>query len=208
MEVIKADSAAEIKKYTDTFDRIINSHGVVVYPTDTINGMGCSIYDDIAIGRLMRIKERKSDRKGMPVLISDRYVAERVAYMNDEAEKLAERFWPGALTLILQLRDKQVSGSVSSEGTIGLRMPKSEIAAAVAGMFGGLVIGTSANISGDPVLETLEEIRKKLHDVDLVINSSIPHRGKPSTVFDVANLKIVREGAIKGSEIEEVLGTL
>lgn len=208
MEFIKADSAAEIRNYSDTFDRIIGSHGVVVYPTDTINGIGCSVYDDTAIDRLMRIKERKPDKKGMPVLISDRYVARRVAYMDDEAQKLAEIFWPGALTLILPLRDRKVSGSVSSEGTIGLRMPKSEIATAVAEMFDGLVVGTSANISGEPVLETIEEIGKKLHDVDLVISSSIPRGGEPSTVFDVANLQIVREGAIKRSEIDNALETL
>ncbi len=206
MEIIKVNSKADIRKYKDTFGRVISSHGVVVYPTDTVYGIGCSIYDPLAVRKLFKIKDRRLGKNGLPVLASDIATACKIATMNSTARVLAERFWPGPLTLILPLKDARVASlKAHPDGEIGIRIPKSEIAIAVASMFNGLVVGTSANISGKKPLESVDEIKAGLPDADLVISSRIPKGGKPSTVFDVARLMVLREGAIKQPEIDAAL---
>ena len=203
MQVVEINTETDFESHRQMIEKVIKEHGVIVYPTDTLNAIGCSPYDELAITKLLSIKRRRE--RSLPILISSKSVAKRIAVMNHTAEILAERFWPGALTLVLPALDAQISRLVSDNGKIGLRVPKHEIARFIANVFGGLVIGTSANISGEKPLIGTNEIVKKLYGADLIVTSKSRPTGKPSTVFDAVSNSIIRNGAVSKSEIEDAL---
>ncbi len=204
MEIISAGSAAELKAHSDAIRSAIANHGVIVFPTDTVNGIGCSIYDDIAIKRLINLKGRDAS-KGLPVLVSSLDAAKQLAGFNDKAEVLAREFWPGALTLLLPLKNKAVNPRIAASGRIAVRMPGSEVARAVAEEFGGAVVGTSANESGKEPIDDFDEIAKRFPGIDIIVKSCSIRGGASSTIFDVAGGRMVREGWITLQQIRGVL---
>ncbi len=203
MKVINIDGYEDMKKNKLLLEEVIENHGVVVYPTDTLNGIGCSAYDEVAIDKLIKIKRR--DNKNMPVLASDMAAVRNVVKFNKNSEILAKRFWPGALTLVVEVSDFLLSDRVIEKETVGIRIPDHDSARLVAGVFGGIVIGTSANISGKSPLNSIEEIKKELPDIDLLITSKIKPKGIRSTVINMETLQIFREGAISEKEIKKVI---
>ena len=205
MDVIRASSPSDIWLNRASISEVFNSHGIISYPTDTVSGIGCSVYDPVAIDKLIEAKKRLPSKKGLPVLVSERSAAEKVATVNGNAQTLMERFWPGALTLVLPLNDARIDGRVSSDGSIGLRMPNSGIATSIASIFGGLIVGTSANISGEQPINEANEMKEKFPSLDLIVCSASRCPGGQSTVFDVSNLKTIREGAISTELIEKAL---
>jgi L-threonylcarbamoyladenylate synthase len=180
-------------------------HAVVAYPTDTVMGLGCSVYDGTAVQRLLDVKERPASKKGLPVLVSEIGAARRIAKMGGAAERLASRFWPGALTLVLPVLDTEISELVTSEGTVGIRVPDSDIARRVASAFGGVVVGTSANRSGHAPVLSAEEAVNTLRGIDFAVESDAAMNGLSSTIFDVEKEEVLREGAIPAALIREVL---
>jgi len=203
MQIIEINTKADFEAQRRTIERVVKKHGIIVYPTDTLNAIGCSPYDRFAVTKLLDIKQRRE--RSLPVLVSNISVAKRVAVINRAAKILAAKFWPGALTLVLPIADTQILKTVSDNGKIGLRVPRHETARLIADAFGGLVIGTSANISGEKPPTKTNEIIKKLPGVDLIVASKSHLIGRPSTVFDAVSNSIIREGVISKSEIEEAL---
>ncbi len=94
---------SSLEQHMGSVAELIASHGVIAYQTDMLNGIGCSIYDPIAVTRLLKIKEREGGKRGLPVIVSGVEAARRIAVVGDMAERLAKRFWPGPLTIILPL---------------------------------------------------------------------------------------------------------
>lgn len=203
MPVIVINTRQDFERRAPVIRKVLESHGVIAFPTDTVNGIGCSPYDETAIRRVIALKQRDSE-KGLAVLAADRAAAERIAIMNEEAARLADRFWPGALTLLLPLRDAGVSPLVAYNGLIAVRVPKHLIATLVAEAFGGCVVGTSANLSGKAPIEREERIAEEL-DVDLTIKSRTAKENSSSTIYDVRNMKVIRQGPVSAEEIEQAL---
>jgi L-threonylcarbamoyladenylate synthase len=177
----------------------------VVYPTDTVYGLGCDPYNDSAVESVLKIKGRDAN-KPMPLLCSSITYASKIGKLDESTKKLAERFWPGALTIIVELADRKISHMVTAGmDTIGIRIPNHVCAVKLVDACGGVLVGTSANRSGsEPARTATKAMEIKGFDV-LIDAGKTP--GIESTVLKVSNAKviIVREGRIKRKEIEEVL---
>ncbi len=186
---------------------ILLNDGVVAFPTDTVYGLGCLVERSQSIDRLYQIKERDT-AKAIPVLIGDIDHLSRVAAgLGDVARRLAEHFWPGALTLVVP-RNPKLPSNLSHLPTIGVRMPDHPFALSLLQKAGPLAT-TSANLSGLPspitALDVLDQLENR---VDLVIDGGACPGGVPSSVVDCtgAEPRILREGAITREMIQKALG--
>ena len=126
---------------------VVKSGGVVVFPTDTIYGIGCDPYNDNAVRRIFAIKGR-DEQKPLPVLVYNVSQAEKIASLGRSGRFLAERYWPGALTIVAPVIDRKISQAVTAGlNTLAVRMPSNNCILSLLNHCGFLV-GTSANLSG------------------------------------------------------------
>lgn len=185
---------------------IVRNGGVIVFPTDTVYGIGCDPYNDAAVGRIFEIKGR-DDHKPLPVLVGSIEMAERLADLGRTGKMIAEKFWPGALTIVAPAKDSKISAKVTAgRPGIAVRMPKSRCALDLLAKCGCLV-GTSANHSGKPSSKTVQQvIDSGLQGYDAILAGNEEMIGTESTIIDMTGSKptIARQGAIS-SEIMEFL---
>lgn len=180
--------------------------GLVAYPTDTVYGLGCNPFDADAIDRLVKAKGRV--KGSLPILVSSLQHAERLGEVSGLAARLADRFWPGPLTLVVRPRTKFSSRVTGDAVLVGLRIPNHETATRLIEECGGSLIGTSANISGRPSLRTAVEVLNELGDsVDLIVDGGPAPLGRESTVVKVLGDEstVIREGAISREDILKTL---
>jgi L-threonylcarbamoyladenylate synthase len=182
--------------------RVIRSGGIVAFPTDTVYGIGVYAFNPASIVKLFTVKGRDSG-KAIAVLLSDLSQLPLVCTsIPDYATKLGEKFWPGALTLVLP-KDPSVPDILSPLPTIGVRIPDHTFARSLIRACGPLAV-TSANISGQQSATTAEEIMEQLGSlVDLIIDGGKSQGGIPSTVVDCTGptYKILRSGAINDDQL-------
>ncbi len=173
--------------------KIIQHGGIIVYPTDTLYGLGASVFEEEAVKRVYEIKKRPRHLP-LPIIVSSIDDIKNVAIFNDVACKLAKKFLPGALTIILEKKD--VIPSIVAGKKIAVRVPDNDIARELATK---PITATSANIHGGEEPVTIEIAKKQLgNKVDMYIDGGkLP--GIPSTIVDVSEkkIKIIREGVIK-----------
>ncbi|GAI95420.1 unnamed protein product, partial [marine sediment metagenome] len=164
--------------------------------------------------RIYDIKYRDRS-KGLLLLVADIEEAEKVAEFNKIGYKLAERFWPGQLTLILNKKEPNIIPPEVTAGknTIGIRIPENEIVLTILkklkinGYFGG-IIGTSANYSGEPPSISGDQVAKKfLTPIDLILDGGKTKTKVPTTIVDCTSeeLKLLRIGVVKEEEIEDFI---
>lgn len=187
---------------------LARSGAIVAFPTDTVYGIGTAAADGTAVGRLYVVKGRPEDRP-IPVLLPSLDLLERVVREVPEgARRLAERYWPGPLTLVLPARP--LPREVTAGGaTVGVRVPDHPVALGVLRAAGVPLAVTSANRSGAANLTTGEQVESELgRSLTLVLNGTAPG-GVPSTVLDLSGDEpvVLRHGALSAAEIEAVLGT-
>jgi L-threonylcarbamoyladenylate synthase len=185
--------------------KILQMGGVIAFPTDTVYGLGADAFNSMAVEKIYEIKNRPKHRQ-LPLLIAD---IERLTALAEPIPEiawfLARRFWPGGLTLVLSKTDS-VPAYLSSGPTIAVRVPNHPVCLALIQHLGNPVIGTSANISGQPAALTAEEVEQQLGGkIDLVINGGKCPGGKESTVVDVTceSPIILRQGIIPSHEIDK-----
>jgi len=174
---------------------------VICYPTDTLYGLGCDPFNDQAVRRTKEAKGRGA--KPMPILVKDLAAAEKFAYLTLRAKKLAQEFWPGPLTMVLQAREG-LPAILISEGNVGVRSPKHPICLDLLELCSGGLVGTSANLSGRAPATTAEEVVAQLGErVDLILDGGRVPIGVASTVVDLTRPKlvIIREGPVGREEI-------
>ncbi|MDA4125558.1 MAG: L-threonylcarbamoyladenylate synthase [Thaumarchaeota archaeon] len=179
---------------------LVASGGLIVYPTDTVYGLGCDPHNEKAVRRLFEAKRR--DASPVPILCDGIESALRLVEMNPRALKLAERHWPGALTIVATLKVPLPFPLHQGTGTLGVRVPGSELCLRLITECGGQLTGTSANLSGAPSSRTALEARRQLGDtVDLVLDGG-RLEGLESTVIRVTGEKIeaIRRGPVGVSE--------
>ena len=184
--------------------QVVSGGGVIIFPTDTVYGLGCDPYDRQAVMRIYRTKSRDA-AKPLPVLVDSVQTAQRVAEMGTAARRIAGRFWPGPLTIILRPTDAQLAGSLNLRdgGGIAIRMPDCSCAL---GILRGcrMLAGTSANVSGRPPTGDPAECAREICDYDLLVDGgAIPHPAE-STIIDATGdeITMVRRGRLG---LEEVL---
>jgi len=180
--------------------------GVVAFPTDTVYGLGADPFQDAAVERVFAIKGRSSSQ-ALPLLLADVSQLEAVAQNIPElAWMLAERFWPGALTLVLAKAYGLNSLAVPGD-TVAVRLPNHPVPRALAAALGRPITGTSANLSGRPSPTSADEVRQQLGgSVDLVLEGSPLPGGQESTILDLTGERphLLRQGAVALEDIEKV----
>lgn len=201
MKIVKADEEG-LRLAAAT----MRNGGVVIYPTETVYGMGCIPSDPAAAMRICEIKGRAE--KPLPLVCGDIEMARKVVQFNVMAEKLAEAFWPGPLMFILPSKVVYPMWVTHGKNTLGLRVPGAEVPRKLAQLAGGVIVSTSANISGEPPATTAKEALSKTgFKVDLVVDGGPSPGGKPSTIIDLSGKEmwILRSGPISGTQIMETL---
>jgi L-threonylcarbamoyladenylate synthase len=179
---------------------------LIAYPTDTVYGLGCNPFDADAVDRLVQAKDRI--KGSLPILVSSFKDAERLGQISRLAAILANRFWPGPLTLVVRPRSNFPARITGDSLLVGLRVPNHETARRLIKECDGALIGTSANISGRPSLRTAEEVFRELEGrVDLVVDGGPASLGRESTVVKVLEdeTTVLREGAISRDDILKAL---
>lgn len=186
---------------------------LIIYPTDTVYGVGGIIESEEAIKKIYKAKER-SFTSPLIVLVSNVSKIEKIAYINEKnrekIEKLIKVFWPGGLTIILNKRENVPDIMVSGGKTVGVRMPEHEIALKIIDSAGGLLPTTSANISGEPSPKSYTELSEEFKSrVEIVVDGGECPIGNASTIIDMSDEpKILRIGAVSVSDIEKVIGKI
>ena len=175
--------------------RTIRDGGVVAFPTDTVYGVGCDPYNREAVLRIYDIKGRDRS-KPLPVLVSSVDVAAGIARMGPGALELAARYWPGPLTIILEVTDGALAASMGLAGSIGVRVPGGGCVSMLLGMC-GMVVGTSANISGEPSPVRADDVHI---GCDVLLDGGATPGGTESTIVDArtdGGMSVVRRGALE-----------
>ncbi len=185
---------------------LMREGGVVVYPTETVYGIGCVPSDPDAAQRICEIKGRAD--KPLPLICADIEAARKVVEMTPEAERLAARFWPGPLTLVLKARVKYSMWVNHGASTLGVRVSPHPVAQKLARGAGGVIVSTSANISGGEPAQSAEEARKIFDGkVDIILDDGPSPGGESSTVVDLSGEEIwlLRKGPVSGEDIMAAL---
>lgn len=167
--------------------------GIILYPTDTVYGLGANIFNNDAVKKIYEIKKRDSS-KPLSVLVQDANSLELIADLNKNSRAIVNKWLPGPFTFILN-KKKIVSPYVSASAKVGVRIPDYKIARLLARLFP--ITTTSANITNECTLSNPQDILKQIgNDIDLVIDVGDLGAAKPSTVIDLSASKptLVRNG--------------
>ncbi len=197
MKVLKATA-----KNILVASKVVREGGLVIYPTDTVYGLGCDPFNINAVRKVFQVKGKR--KKPLPVLASEIKFVNRIAVLSEKAREIASRFWPGQLTLVVPKRTELPDIVTCGLDSVGVRIPAHEVAIQLIDLSGGLLIGTSANKTGEKPPRSVEEAVQQLgEDVDIILDGGTTTIGIPSTIIDLTmeKPKVIREGAIKVEEI-------
>ena len=169
----------------------------IAFPTDTIYGVGAIVNDEEAISKIYDLKNRDYSK---PLVILAANISQIKGLVKDfSLAQKASQFWPGAITFIF--RKDNVSNSISKSDTVGIRIPDSKVARDLLLKVGPMAV-TSVNLSGEPSAITLEEVRQ--FEIDYIISDECIGSNKASTVVDLYNMRILREGTVSREELISV----
>jgi L-threonylcarbamoyladenylate synthase len=181
---------------------ILSGGGLVVFPTDTVYGLGAMAFDANAVSKIYMAKGRGQE-KAIPILVSDVDQIHRVSSgVSDYAVTLGKKFWPGPLTIVVP-RHPTIPDVVSPLSTVGVRIPNLNVARELLRLTGPLAV-TSANISGQTSPSTAKGVYAQLTGrIPLILDGGVTPGGIPSTVVDCTGEapEILREGPISLEEI-------
>ena len=185
---------------------VLRAGGVILFPTDTLYGLGADAFSDAAFQRICEIKDR-DERRPIHAVFESLAMAEAYAEISPLGRRLAEAFLPGPLTLVFKKKPSVTTGIGHNLSSIGVRIPKSKFCLALAHEFGKPYTTTSANMSGAEPPATFEGIIKQLGGntelIDLAVEGGALPAYLRSTVVDVRGDEphVLREGAISSAEI-------
>ena len=181
--------------------QIIEKGGIVIFPTDTVYGIGCNPYNKNSVKKIYELKSR-AKIKSLPVLAYSLDIVKEIALIDEFTEKIIKKYWPGPLTLILKLTDQKLKKSLDLENKIAVRIPNSKCTLKLLEKC-KLLVGTSANISGNSSYTNPENCIKNIKNYDIFLNGgTITSKGE-STIIEIENeeIKIIREGSLKIKDI-------
>lgn len=188
----------------------IRRGGVIALPTDTLYGLAVDPFSADAVGRVYAVKGRDANR-AVPLIAAD--TAQVIAHfgpLSPPAAVLAERFWPGPLTLLVGAVPRLAPDVTGGTGAVGVRVPAHDVARAVCAACGHPVTATSANRSGEPATADPEAVERALGErLDFLLDAGVTPGGAPSTIVDVtaADPRLVRAGAISWDDVRACLNT-
>ncbi len=192
------------KEGIEKASQIINQGGIAVFPTDTVYGIGCNPYNRDSVRKIYEIKSRDIS-KPFPVLAYSKEIAERIAFFDEFTKKIVEKFWPGALTIILKLTDAELRKSLNVTDKIAIRVPDHKCTLELLKKCNFLV-GTSANISGHSSFTNPDECFNNIQKYDIFVDGGIIASKTESTIIEIENeeIKIIREGSLSYEEISRL----
>jgi L-threonylcarbamoyladenylate synthase len=210
MRRVFVDPAAPQRDAIEEAAKWILSGGVIAMPTDTLYGLGADPFSTEAIARVFDVKGRATER-ALPLIAADALQVEaHLGPLGALAARLAGRFWPGPLTLLVAAPPSIAHAVSGGTGRVGVRVPADSVARAICAVAGRPVTATSANISGEPASADPADIERTLGDrIDLLIDAGPTRGGAPSTIIDVTGLTptLVRAGAIAWEDVLTWLST-
>jgi len=186
--------------------RIVQKGGLVIYPTETVYGLGCDPFNVEAVKQILTLKGIR--RKPLPVLAASIKDAEKIATVSQKGKRLATKFWPGPLTLVVPRKPSIPDIVTFGLDSVGVRIPSNDVALKLISLSGGLLIGSSANRSGGDPPRTVQEVANELKEkVDIVLNGGASAQGRPSTVVELTSgePRILRHGPLGFREILKAL---
>lgn len=184
--------------------KVVSDGGIIVFPTDTVYGVGCNPFNKKAVDKIYKIKNRPKS-KPFPILVYSMKEANQIADFDSDSQRLAEKFWPGPLTLILKLKDSSIKKSLDIEEKVAIRIPNNKCLLELLSTC-KFLIGTSANISGQESFTNSEECYKSLSDFDVFLDGGNLEGKGESTILEIKDGKpiIHRSGALRKEEIIEL----
>ncbi|MFA4855750.1 MAG: L-threonylcarbamoyladenylate synthase [archaeon] len=204
MAIIKQLLGGNEKAIIEKAARIMKEGGVIIFPTESSYGIGTDALNETAIKKIAPIKGQ-SEEKNISIIVSDLEQAKRFGKIGLEAEKLVKKFMPGPLTLVVE-KQPNIPDSLA-ERTIAFRISGNRVAREICSALGNAITATSANMHGRPsTYSAREAIREFDSRVHMIIDAGeLPHNA-PSTIYDVAQKKVLRNGPITEQQIKQALG--
>lgn len=196
MEIIKVNLAKINRREIDLIVDYFRQGAAVVYPTDTVYGLGCVASNSRAVKKIFKIKKRSVD-KPLLVLVEDWIMVKKYCLLNAEQEEYLKKVWPGPTTAVLTSRGNLPAGVIGKDGSLAARLPKNNFLITILKRLGEPIVSTSLNISGQKNLTNLSGINNYfgVDKPDLVVDAGILPENKPSRVIDIRdldNIKILR----------------
>ncbi|NHJ33419.1 MAG: threonylcarbamoyl-AMP synthase [Asgard group archaeon] len=205
--IVKVDILKPKKNTVDVAVKALERGGIIVYPTETAYGLGCDSFNVKAIKKIYKIKSRPPDQP-LSVIVDSFEMIEKIAFIQNKAKLLIEKFYPGPL--VIALRKKTIIPDILNKDQIAFRISSNVFVQEIVSNLGKPIVSTSANRTGfNPpysIEEVLETISEK--DIDVVFDAGLLEKNKPSTIIDFVKQpapQIMREGAISAKEIFQTL---
>lgn len=213
MRVIKVDLNQNYDGVIAEACKVLRLGGTIVYPTDTVYGLGANACDSLAVNSVFKIKKR-SFSKPLPIIVRSLAWLKELVYLEPRHRRIVESIWPGPVTVVLPKKD-YLSSLVTAKGvSVGVRIPDFSFTDQLLGKFGYPLTATSANISGEEPTNDINKIIEMFelseYRPNLIIDAGILPRSKPSTVVDLTadEPKILRVGPSKPDQLIKLLETM
>ncbi len=190
---------------------VLQAGGVIVYPTETLYGLGANAWNPVAIRKVHDLKRRPDNKPILVIVASDEAVRGLAVEISTAAHALMKAFWPGPLTLVFTAAPGVSDGLTQGTGTIGIRIPSSPLCRALATLCGYPVTSTSANVSGGSAPQSVQEVETALGPgVDLYLDAGTLPPSLPSTIVDVSEERprLIRAGAVPTDRIKTIIPEL
>jgi len=211
MKILQVDLNKDYSEALKEAVAVLDSGGVIIYPTDTLYGIGCNALDEKAVAKIFEIKGR-SLSKPLSMIVRNIKWAKELAYVSKRNKNTLDKVWPGRVTAVLSKKNIVPDILTAGYGTVGMRVPDYPFTDRLLKLFGYPVVSTSANISGEEptndINKIIEVFSKKLtQQPDMIINAGILPKSEPSAILDLtgAKPKISRIGPSKPEEFLRLL---
>ena len=199
MDIVSCDNDG-----IDQITRAYEKGEIIAFPTDTVYGIGCNPFNKNSISKIYDIKRRSGEKK-FPILGFSKNELKKIVEFSSKAEKISDVFWPGQITMLLPIR-KEVDKQIENNGKLAVRVPDNNCILTILKKC-KLIIGTSANISGEESILDSDKCKERLPEIDLLVDGGKIIGSGESTIIDFVDdqVKVVREGLISKDAIENLL---
>lgn len=191
MKIFDIRGGRPAKSALEKTAEVLKQGGVILYPTETAYALGCDAKNSAAVARIARIKKRPQG-KPFPLIAGSEAMVRRLCKVNAESARLMRRYWPGPLTLVLDVR--------RGDASVAVRVSGSDMARAISVRLGRPIVSTSANRSGQPSCYSVRSALRQLRGqaIDVILDAGALPRRKTSTITDARKekIRIVRQGVV------------
>ena len=210
MKIIKINLSGDFSEAIQEAIAVLKLGGTIVYPTDTLYGLGANALDTYAVEKVFKIKQRPKT-KPLPIAVRNIKWAKELAFIYKKEEEILNAVWPGAVSVILPKRNIVSDILTAGQPNVAMRVPNNPFVDKLLGKFGYPITSTSANISDElpssKISEIIERFENSEYKPDLVIDAGDLKESEPSTILDLTSdkPKILRVGPVKPEKLMKLL---